>query len=84
METRLRYETELIDKIKVIPDYLIPDVIQFIDNLALKKKRNSNKSNKSKIMEFAGDWEDFDDVDGFMDEIKSRRANGFNLCDTLV
>ena len=78
MDTRLRYETELIDKIKTIPDYLIPDIIQFIDNLAKKKKRNSKKTNKSNIMEFAGDWADFNDFEGFIKEIKSRRYNFLN------
>jgi len=78
MNTRLRYETELIDKIKVIPDYLMPELLNFIDKLFPDKIIPSKKSYKDKVMEYAGDWAEMDDFDDFINEIKTRRTNFLN------
>ncbi len=82
MSNRTYYEPILHEKISMIPDSLLPDLINFIDvfqNAAnhLVNEENNENTYKENLMKFAGSWNDFEEADEFINEIYERRSSFF-------
>jgi len=74
-ETDIR--DKLMEEIKLIPDFKLSEVYDFIHYLRLGVQKS--KVNIDQIMHFAGCWKDMPDneFDDFLDDILRRRDRAF-------
>ena len=67
----------VIDEVKLIPEYKLPELYEYIHHFRLKVEKN--KESIGQIMKFAGCWEEMpeDIFNDFLEEIGQRRKQAF-------